>query len=352
MMRIVLSFIFTLQFSSVCAQTLYRHLPKEYQNTYQAPKKSKRVKRTRKKAKSQMPSFRTKTAKIITKKNPKPKFREITEKITFNYFSQFLGPSLSPDYQTGATYNRFKTGQDFKGDSLDSTGSHQMFHAVTLGYNLTNDYLVSFGYTFQEDINKDIRYKDSFGQTAFRRKEVSDNNKRVNLLVRNLINNKNFYVNTNYFYEMSSTINSVFQDMEYGLGIEPSINFKHGNSGFYSGVLLSLQRNYFKNNEILFAGNLYPTRYQTMLVQVNPYLNYQFNDYMTLRTSLMFDWDKRGNQVERLSEFNANMDNVGRIGMNFLIDYGISAGTFLEFGLEQASLSKTAVGATLNVTLF
>lgn len=310
-------------------------------------KKSKRIK----KSKVATPSKKkaVSTANLVYKK---PNFRKHTEKLNFNYFTQFLGPSLDSRYQSGATYNRFKTGQDFKGDPLDATGSHQMFHAITLGYNIAPDYNLSFGYTFQEDINKDIRYKDSWGQTAIRNKQVSDNNKRINLLVRNVVNNKNFFINTNYFYELSSTINSVYQDMEYGLGFEPTVGFYHGNTGFSSGFFFSVQRNFFKENEILFEGNLFPTRYQTMLVQFNPYLNYRLSDYITLQSSLMFDWDKRGDQINDFGQFNANMDDVGRFGVSFNVDYGITAGTFFEFGLEDAGIAKTAIGATLNVTLF
>ena len=47
-----------------------------------------------------------------TQKRVVPKFRKYTENLSFNYSLQFLGPSLSNDYQDGATYNRFKTGQD------------------------------------------------------------------------------------------------------------------------------------------------------------------------------------------------------------------------------------------------
>ena len=73
---------------------------------------------------------------------------------------------------------------------------------------------------------------------------------------------------------------------------------------------------------------------------------------MFLRSSIAFDWDQRGDQVENLSNFNKNMDDVGRIGVDVNIDYGVTAGTFLEFALEDASIDRTAIGATLNVNLF
>lgn len=292
-----------------------------------------------------------KTATSI-KKVKKAKFRQYTEKVYFNYFARFLGPSLSPEYQNGATYNRFKTGQDFKGDDIDATGSHQMFQSITLGYNIARDYKLSYGYTFQDDLNNDIKYKDSWGQTQTYSKGVSDNNKRINLSVYNVVNNDYFYINTNYFYEISSTINSVYQDMDYGLGFEPSIGFYNNNSALYTGMGLLIQRNYYKNNEILFEGNIYPTRYQTLLVQMSPYLSYKYDDYITLKSKLTFDWDKRGNQIDNTHEFNKNMDDTGEIGVDVLIDYGVTAGGFIEFALEEPELKKTAVGANLSISLF
>ncbi|MBD65772.1 MAG: hypothetical protein CME62_11230 [Halobacteriovoraceae bacterium] len=287
------------------------------------------------------------------KKKKIPAFRKYTEKIYFNYFLQFLGPSLSPEYQNGATYNRFKTGQDFKGDELDYIGSHQLFHAITIGYKISHNVLINYGYTFQDDINKGIRYTDSFGDTQKRDKGVSDNNKRINLTVFNLVNNDYFYINNNFFYEISSTINSgVVQDMEYGLGIEPSINFYHDHAPLSTGVIFLIQRNYFKNNEVTFEGNTFPTRYQTLLAQFAPYLNYRIDDYWQFKSSLIFDWDQRGDQVQSTEEFNKNMNDVGRVGLDVLIDYGVVAGTFLEFALEDPHLKKTALGATLNFSLF
>lgn len=303
---------------------------------------------------------------VSTTQPAKPAFREYTEKINFNYFVQFLGPSLSQNYQQGATFNRFKTGQDWKGDEMDATGSHQMFHAVSIGYRLSQNLNLFYGYTFQDDINKDITYRVKNLDGSFteyeRPKGVSDNNKRLNLQVGNIINNEYIYFGNTFFYEFASTVSSESEDREYGLGMMPTLTFSNGIRGLYTGINGLIQRNYFKRQQYdttcinSFTGTSYtcpiPTRYQTLLVEISPYVNYALNDYITLRSQLTFDWDQQGDQVDSTAEYNKNMADVGRLGVDFNIDYGVVAGTFIEFGLEEASLDKTAIGATLSLSLY
>lgn len=324
--------------------------------------KRKRKLRKKKKGSSSKESVFT-TTQSITKVRKAP-FREYTEKFYFNYFVQYLGRSLSDNYQDGATYNRFNTGQDYKGDPNDATGPFQMFHAITLGYNLAKDYKISYGYTFQDNLNNDIEYEfiDFNGNTAtgVRNKGVSDNNKRVNLFVSNIANNKYFSFHSNFFYEFASTVASQDIDTEYGLGFEPVININTGIDGFYTGFTGLFQRNYYKNQQInTFVGTdgntydlLYPTRYQTLLAEVSAYANYSLSDYTMFKSSIRFDWDQRGDQVNSSAEFNKNLDDVGRVGFDFLVDYGVTAGTFLEFALEDPNIEKTAIGATLTISLY
>ena len=326
--------------------------------------KSKRKVR-RKKKRSQKPEKEAvfTTTQSVTKVRKAP-FRKYTENFYFNYFVQYLGRSLSDNYQSGATYNRFNTGQDYKGDANDATGSYQMFHAITLGYNLAKDYKISYGYTFQDNLNKDIEYEfidfDGTTKTGVRNKGVSDNNKRVNLFVSNIVNNNYFSFHSNYFYEFASTVGSQDIDTEYGLGIEPVLSINTGIAGFYTGLTGLFQRNYYKNQQInTFVGTDgntynydYPIRYQTLLAEVSAYANYSLTDYVMFKSSIRFDWNQLGDQVESTAEFNKNLDDVGRVGFDFLVDYGVTAGTFIEFGLEEASLDKTAIGAALTISLY
>lgn len=340
------------------AQPIGYYLPKEYGGL--AKSQTVKKKKVSRRAKLKKVSQPIATIQAAPQTTTKPKFREYTERLSFNYYVQFLGPSLSNNYQSGATYNRFKTGQDYKGDDLDGTASHQMFHSVSLGYQLASDYKLSFAYTFQDDLNSDIKYKAKNADGSYseyvRFKGVSDNNKRVNLFVSNIVSNKYFTINANHFVEFASTFSAEGNDMNYGLGFQPSISFNTGIQGFYTGITSSIQRNYFKRQEYYQKCGeqdcFYPTRYQTLLAEVGAFANYALNDYVQLKSSIAFDWDQKGDQVDELKDFNKNMDDVGRLGVDVQVDYGVTAGTFVEFALEQASISRTAIGATLNVNLF
>lgn len=296
----------------------------------------------------------------------------IAKGITFGYSLQLLGPSLDSDYQAGATYNRFKTGQDIYGQELDHTASYQTFHAISLGYKIRDDIKVSYGFTFQEDLNDKIEYTspNKFGPDFKyeRAKGISDNNKRINLFVSNIYSNNHFYINSNQFIEFASTTASEGNDMEYGLGFQPSLNFYSKVPGLYYGITSSVQRNYYKEQQFFEkCGNTfckYPRRYQTLLAELGVYANYVLTDVTTLQFSLAFDWDQKGDQVETngiafnsltdiqmTNEFNKNMHDVGRIGAKFQIHPNANLGTFLEFAIESPSIEKTALGANFSLYL-
>ena len=85
---------------------------------------------------------------------------------------------------------------------------------------------------------------------------------------------------------------------------------------------------------------------------MSPYVNYILNDYVTFISRLDLDWDQKGDQAESTKEFNKNMDDVARLGVDFNLDYGITAGTFIEFAIEDPTINKSTLGANLRVTLF
>jgi len=289
-----------------------------------------------------------------------PKFRKYTENFFFNYGMQYLGPSLSGDYQDGATYNRFKTGQSWNGTEEDATGSYQIYHTSAFGYNINQNLKLSYTYTFQDDVNDKIKYKSYNTDGSYseyeRSKGVSDNNKRLNLYVMNIYSNKDMYLSSNFFYEFPSTNTSTYEEREYGLGFEPTIGFNHSNSSLSTSLSASIQRNYFKQQEYYqkcgSSDCPIATRYQTLLVSISGNLNYYLNDYLQFKSSLTFDWDQKGDEVKSTEKYNKNMHDVARVGLDLLIDYGVSAGTFLEFGIEDAGLDKTAIGFNLNLNLY
>lgn len=289
-----------------------------------------------------------------------PALKKLGNDLSFSYGVQFLGPSLGGDRQSGATYNRFKTGQDWKGDAQDATGSYQFFHALQLGYQLNTNTKIYYGYTFQDDINDDIEYQetnlDGSTTTKTRNKGISDNNKRIGATFFNVINNDYVGVRLTAFYEFASTVGSDGKDMDYGLGIAPSLFFKSSISGLAYGVSAEIQRNFYKRQEYDpgYCNGPCPiqTKHQTLLINVNPYVNYMLSDITTVGATLQFDWDQKGDEVESFEVYNKNMDDILKLTTSFNLAPGINTGLFLDIAIEDPAPEKTALGLTANFNVF
>ena len=287
----------------------------------------------------------------------KVKLKNFGNNFNFYYGLQYIGPSLDTSAQEGATYNRFKTGQDYKNDNISGIASTQLYHTTKLGYYINPTYSVSYTYTFQEELNDEIEYegKDFSGntQTYLRYKGISDNNKRINLQVNNIINNKTFYFGSTFFYELPSTVGSERNDMYYGVGIAPSVGFYSDVAGLSYGFSGEIQRDFYKKQEYFaYETDVYPTRYQTLKVNFNPYLNYQLNDVVTLKSSLNFDWDKKGDEINDIKKFNANMDDVVNVGASYNIDFGVNAGTSLQASITDPRIENTTILLDLGITVY
>jgi hypothetical protein len=295
----------------------------------------------------------------------KKNLKTFGNKFNFQYGVQLIGPSLSSSTQDGSTYNRFKTGQDYKNDSYSGVASHQLYHSTKLGYRLNKKYSLSYTYTFQEDLNSGIKYKelDDFGSEVEkeRTKGVSDNNKRFNLDVFGIVDNKSMYLNSTFFYELPSTAGSEQEDMTYGIGINSVIGFYNNNPSLAVGLSTSLKRYYFKkqeyfykykNNDGTYTTNKFATKYQTLKASFEPYLNYTLNDVVTLTSQVKFDWDQKGNEVDSNEVYNNNMDDVAELGAIYNIDFGIQASSKIQFVMDDPTAEKTALLLGLNITVY
>ena len=289
-----------------------------------------------------------------------PALRRLGNDLSFSYGVEFLGPSLSNQRQDGSTYNRFKTGQDWKGDDQDATGSHQFYHSLTLGYQLSQNTKIYYAYTFQDDINDGIEYEttnlDGSTSTWERDKGVSDNNKRIGATFFNVINNDYIGFSMTTFYEFASTVGSDNKDMDYGLGIAPSLFFKSSTPGLSYGVSAEIQRNFYKKQEYYSKCGSedcpIATKHQTMLISVSPYVSYMLSDITTVSSTLKFDWDQKGDEVEDFDVYNDNMDDIVKLGMSFNLAPGITTGLFLDIALEDPNTEKTALGLNANFNIF
>ena len=289
--------------------------------------------------------------------------RQIKGDFTFNYFVKYLGSSLSPDMQEGSTFNRFKTGQDAKGDEQDFRGAHQTFQSFKLGYNITNDINLNFTHTFQYDENNDVEYEyvgwDGKTYTDKRTPGNSYNNQRVNLSIKNIINNKTLYLNTNVYYEIPSTEGSQDNEMLYGAGLSTTLGFYSNVPGLSYGLRTMLERDVYPDDEFYpdwckqapySCDGVIPNRRQTTRVGVGSWLGYMVNDDYSISASVDFDWDQDGDQV-RTFEFNPNMDDIASFSVNYRVNSNITVAGGVEASITRVELDRTALFGTLNLSL-
>lgn len=278
--------------------------------------------------------------------------RDWRDSITFSYGLQYLGPSLGHSYQNGATYNRFNTGQDFKNDDLDPTGSYQIYQSFALGYKLSKAWKLTWSYTFQENLRDNIRYKvfnkdGSIFAVNKRVSGVSYNNQRINFFSNNLFSNNYFFVMSNFFYEMPTTDISRDNDMLYGLGLQPMIGIYSRIPYIYHGIKASIQRDYYRRQEFSYhCGNMTClTKQQTLRTNITAYIGYNVTDKLLFQSDFIFDWDKDGNEAEwsQLHHFNRNMDDVLEFGPRYYPGNNMSFGAALQYSLNKLSSDASAL---------
>lgn len=297
------------------------------------------------------------------------KLKKVISDFGFGYSMVHLGPSLGSGYEKNATFNRFNSGVEDNGSAMDPTGSIQNYHAFKLSYRATNDIALYYGYTYQDDLYKvdyTSEWDDGSKHTYQRNNGTSFNNQRIGMWINNIAQTSLFFFNMGLYYEMPTTKSSIDKNMQYGIGIQPNINFKTNNPKMSYGFNLSLQRDYYRHNNWRTTdtgsyisdidGKKYYYTYttdhkvRTRTMSISPYYNYSIADKLMLRTSLAFDWDQQGEQTDTLKT-GKNMVDVGNIGLGYTISRNINVGTNLTFALEEPSIDRTAVSFLMNISI-
>lgn len=284
--------------------------------------------------------------------------KNIKEKASFSYGVKYLGPSLSDHYQDGATYNRFNSGQDWQGVGTDPTGSVQLYHSFSLGYQLLSNVKISYSATFQEDLNKDIKYESynkdgSVWGTDTRKKGISHNNHRINAMVTNIYSNNYLFLMSNFYYELPTTEASQDGDMTYGLGIQPVVGIFSKVNGLYHGLKGSLERDYYKRQEYTFncGGYTCSKAHQTLRASITGYIGYNVSDNLNWNAEITYDWDQDGDQVDHHITYNHNMDNIVEVGPNYKVNKNIMFGARYQQAINDPSIEKSALLGTLNLSI-
>lgn len=280
--------------------------------------------------------------------------KSISNKLSFNYYIKYLGPSLSGDMQEGSTFNRFETGQDYKGDELDFKSSIQTFQSLRLGYSFDNGYVASYSISYQDNLNENIEYNEGvrdYGRTF--------NNHRAGIWVPSLIKNNLFFINSAFFYELPTTDISRENGMQYGLGFQPQVGFFLANPAFSLGLATSIERDFYPDNEFLpswcseegyTCDGVYPIKRQVLRVSVAPYLNYSITDKFSVRSQLTFDWDQDGDQIGT-NDFNKNLDDIYTLGASYAIFSSVLISGGIEGSLTVLNIDRTAMFASLGLSI-
>lgn len=297
---------------------------------------------------------------------------KVLSNFTASFFAQYTGRSLSDDYASGATYNRFGGGRSAEGQRRDTTGSEEVFQAYTVGYKLPKNMVVSWSLTFQDNLTDDVEFTGDYGDTLTRSNGRSYNNQRVSLFIPGILNGKRASLSTSIFYEMPTNDFSKETGMEYGYGIQPTIAIYSNTPGLYHGITASYERFVYPDYEFygsytptnpdgsawvnsdgspMRLRNSSPTKRQGMLGNIGGYLNYVLSDRITFKSSVQFDYDQQGNQVGKFDDFGNNLDNIGNLGLGYRVTRGVNLESGVTFSLEEVGLDKSAIFGRLNLRI-
>ena len=316
----------------------------------------------------------------------------VLKNFTFNYFAQYTGRSLSENYQTGATYNRFAGGTSEDGQRLDTTSSTQIFHSLSLGFKLPKNMVLSYGISYQDNLNKNVEYTLLDGSKDSRRYGRSFNNHRVSLWIPQIIQGNKASLSSSVFYErptykVTRNMYETAKDQEtftrviaesnteydmnyqYGLGVQPTVSVYSSIAGLYHGFTASYERYFYPDYNatrsktalwceiwkdcIKSASTTTSSTYnlQGTMANVGAYLNYALTNRMMLKSSVQFDWNQVGDQVGSVSQWGNGLDNVGNLGASYFVKNGFFLEAGVNFALEDASIDKTAVFGSLSLSI-
>jgi hypothetical protein len=308
---------------------------------------------------------------LVINKKETSLLSKVQETMTFNYFALYTGPSLAGG-QSGASFNRFAGGRNDQGQLYDPTSAAQLFQTVRLGFKLPRNMVLSYGISFQENLTEGIEYKGLDGNTYTRDTKRSFNNDRVSLWVPGIYNGTKAALNTSLFLELPTTEASQENKMRYGIGIQPVLAIYSKIPGLFHGITASYERYVYDDYQFfgtytprnpdgsawvnadgspMVLRNMNPTRRQGMMGSVGGYVNYILTDNTTLKSSVNFDYDQRGNQVGSLTEYGNNLENIGNLGMSYRVTKGVFVEGGLTFSLERTDAEHASVFGALNIII-
>lgn len=259
--------------------------------------------------------------------------RRLMENTSLSYYTQFLGPTVGGP--GGQSYNVFQ----------EANTPYQNFHSVSLRYKFNNDWA----------IGASLAAVNAYGETT-----TSQQNGSKGTMLRDEFFNARAFVSipawrippgtlfTTLSYEAPTSNVAKADNMYYGGVISQSFAFNLKSLKWSSGLSWQYYRAFYSENVVPPRNGFLSYARQTTIFNAGPYLNYRFNDRWGMNSSLVFDWDQRGDQTGTGS-WNNNLPDRARMGVSYYpqkIKQIANVGLFTQ-GLLKYTTSSHVVGAEL-----
>jgi hypothetical protein len=277
-------------------------------------------------------------AQVLQTQLPQESLGETLRKNTsLSYYHQFLGPTVGGP--SGETYNVF----------VEGNSPYQSFHAAALKYTFNSDWAVG------ASMAAITAYGDSVvdRKTGFENRNLRDEFYNVRLFV-SLPSLKTSLgtLFTTVSYEAPTSVVSRLDNMQYGGVLAQSFALALPSPKWTAGVAWQFYRMVFEENVQNIPANFYfngstavKIDRQTTIVSGGPYMTYRHNDNWGMNSSIIFDWDQRGDETQT-TEFNNNLPDRARLGISYFpsrLKQIANVGIFTQ-GLLKYSSETHAVG--------
>jgi hypothetical protein len=232
----------------------------------------------------------------------------IRQNTSLSYYHQFLGPTVGGP--SGETYNVF----------VEGNSPYQSFHAGSIRYTVNPDWAFGLGMGATTAYGDSVTNQQTGTKTANLRDEFYNARAFVSVPALRTPVGTLF---TTVSYEAPTSVVSRRDNMQYGGVLAQSFALALPNMKFSAGVSWQYYRMFFKENVETRGANYYfpgsvPEKIarQTTIFSGGPYMTYRHNDNWGINSSMIFDWDQRGDQTGTGS-FNNNLPDRARLGVSY-----------------------------------
>ena len=274
--------------------------------------------------------------------------QRLLENTSLTYYHQFLGPTADGNLKN--TYNVFQEANNSPGSGKAPL---QYFHSLNLRHQINTDWSVGATLSAVNGFSEEVENKNSQNFTFDNGAATDYFNARAYVSIPAMKTMLGTFFTTVY-YEHPTSNTSKNDNMRWGWVIAETFAFKLPDIKWSAGISGQLYRIYYKENRIhpkCDPGFICtPIDLQTTIVSGGPYLNYRFNDFWMLGSSLTFDWDQKGHQTGKY-EFNNNLSDRGRVTLSYFpnkLKYLQSVGLFAQ-ALLKFRPGTTALGADFSL---